>query len=70
MYQNNYQGEKNVRFKKVIKGFDQDEEHCKSVKLFGSVLLMDDGSVVVIICHKAIPKEEATKYGIKALWFF
>jgi hypothetical protein len=31
---------------------------------------MDDGSVVVIICHKAIPKEEATKYGIKALWFF
>jgi hypothetical protein len=25
---------------------------------------------VVIICHKVIPEEEATKYGIKALWFF
>jgi hypothetical protein len=25
---------------------------------------------VAIICHKVIPKEEATKYGIKALWLF
>jgi hypothetical protein len=34
------------------------------------MLVMDDEGVVAIICHKVIPKEEATKYGIKALWLF
>ncbi len=34
------------------------------------MLLMDDDSVVAIICHKAILEKEAMKYGGKTLWFY
>ncbi len=34
------------------------------------MLLMDDDSVVGIICHKAVLEKETTKYGGKALWLY
>ncbi len=34
------------------------------------MFLMDDDSVVGIICHKAILEKEATKYGGKVLWLY
>jgi hypothetical protein len=34
------------------------------------MLLINDDGVVAIICYKAIPEKEATKYGDKALWLF
>jgi hypothetical protein len=34
------------------------------------MLLMDDGGAMAIIWHKAIPKEEWTKCGVKVLWLF
>jgi hypothetical protein len=34
------------------------------------MLLMDDDSIVAIICHKTILEKEATKYCGKALWFY
>jgi hypothetical protein len=57
-------------FKHVKKGFDQDEELSKNVKLFGLMLLMDDDGVVAIICYNVILEKEATKYGDDALWLF
>jgi hypothetical protein len=51
-------------FKKVRNEFDQD------VELFGFMLIMDDDSVVAIICHKVICEKEATKYGDKILWLY
>ncbi len=50
--------------------FDQDEEFNKSLKLFGSLLVMDGEQVVVVICQPTIPIE-VTTYAIEiAFWLF
>jgi hypothetical protein len=42
---------------------DQDEEVSKSLKLFGSMLVMDGEDVVTIICKRATPCGMTVKAG-------
>jgi hypothetical protein len=49
---------------------DQDEEVSKSLKLFGSMLVMDGEDVVTIICKHTTPCGMAIKVGKSILWLF
>ncbi len=45
--------QKVLRFERVMKGFDQDEELSFNYQLFDLMLLMDGDTIVAIICHSS-----------------
>jgi hypothetical protein len=57
---------KDIKPNKRFVNFQDEELNCSS-KLFGSMLVMDSDNIMAIICHKAIPSNNASYYINKVL---